>query len=73
MNPLWRRRRASMGAGISANGFGMLGLGDRASRQLPQPVALPDAAEAVEVVCGFAFTLVRLELALAALAPRPAP
>ena len=60
-----------------ANAFGMLGLGDRASRQLPQPVALPDAAEAVEVVCGFAFTLVRLGLSLstspAPCALRPAP
>ena len=56
----WALTTAGTAWAWGANAFGMLGLGDRASRQLPQPVALPDAAEAVEVVCGFAFTLVRL-------------
>jgi hypothetical protein len=69
----WALTTAGTAWAWGANAFGMLGLGDRASRQLPQPVALPDAAEAVEVLCGFAFTLARLELALEALDPRPAP
>lgn len=60
----WALTTAGTAWAWGANAFGMLGLGDRASRWLPQPVALPDAAEAVEVVCGFAFTLVRPRLSI---------
>ena len=55
---VWALTPAGEAWAWGANAFGMLGLGDRRSRTVPERVALPAPAAAAE--CGYAFTLVRL-------------
>ena len=55
---------ASGGGGAfawGAGGFGQLGLGDRESRGRATPILLPPGALPTDAICGYAFTMLRLD------------